>query len=157
MAEYLSKEDINTGEYISRDEALRALHQYCTDCAISCDGVMCRACDHANAMDIISDMPAADVQPVIHAAWIDTTPNDFYEWYKCSNCKYTDTKNYSAFSNASQLVRFDGNSFYLKLTPGNLSITGKNLLVWCDEGLILGVNNFDTLAINNVLYLTLNS
>lgn len=69
MAEYLSKEDINTGEYISRDEALRALHQYCTDCAISCDGVMCRACDHANAMDIISDMPTANVQPIKRGEW----------------------------------------------------------------------------------------
>ena len=37
----------------------------------------------------------ADVQPVIHAAWIDTTPDDFYEWYKCSNCKYTDTKEFN--------------------------------------------------------------
>ena len=70
MAEYLCEEDMKIGEYISRDEALRALHQYCTDCAISCDGVMCRACDHANAMDIISDMPAADVQPIRRGRWI---------------------------------------------------------------------------------------
>ena len=69
MSKYLCEEDINTGEYISRDEALRALHQYCTDCAISCDGVMCRACDHANAMDIISDMPSADVQPNKKSQW----------------------------------------------------------------------------------------
>lgn len=95
MAEYLCEEDMNTGEYISRDEALRALHQYCTDCAISCDGVMRRACDHGNAMDIISDMPAADVQPVIHAKWVlfdrDCVGRAFY----CSNCrKVTTTDDY---------------------------------------------------------------
>lgn len=36
-----------------------------------------------------------DVQSVIHAAWIETTPNDYYEWFKCSNCKYTDTKKFN--------------------------------------------------------------
>lgn len=84
MAEYLSKDDISTGEYISRDEALRALHQYCTDCAISCDGVMCRACDHANAMDIISDMPAADVVPALYGKWIER-----HDYIECSFCGFT--------------------------------------------------------------------
>ena len=83
MAEYLCEEDMNTGEYISRDEALRALHQYCTDCAISCDGVMCRACDHANAMDIISDMPTADVQPVKRGKWLEN-----HDWINCSICGF---------------------------------------------------------------------
>ena len=46
-------------------------------------------------MEYIKEQPAADVQPVIHAAWIETTPNDYYEWYKCSNCKYTDTKKFN--------------------------------------------------------------
>ena len=94
MAEYLSKEDMSTGEYISRDEALKAM-QYCCENCDNYNGAMCRACDNADEMDIICDIPAADVQPVIHAAWINTTPDDFYEWYKCSNCKYTDTKNFN--------------------------------------------------------------
>ena len=47
------------------------------------------------ACEIVDKIPVADVQPVIHAAWIETTPNDFYEWYKCSNCKYTDTKKFN--------------------------------------------------------------
>ena len=81
MAEYLSKEDINTGEYISRDEALKAM-QYCCENCDNYNGAMCRACDHANAMDIISDMPAADVQPVRRGRWI-----DIYEYCKMNGYK----------------------------------------------------------------------
>ena len=64
MAEYLSEEDMNTGEYISRDEALKIFHQCCDNCTSSYNGVMCRACADADAMDILIDMPAADVQPL---------------------------------------------------------------------------------------------
>lgn len=64
MAEYLSEEDMNTGEYISRDEALKIFHQCCDNCTSSYNGVMCRACTDADAMDILIDIPAADVQPV---------------------------------------------------------------------------------------------
>lgn len=64
MAEYLSEEDMNTREYISRDEALKIFHQCCDNCTSSYNGVMCRACADADAMDILIDMPAADVQPL---------------------------------------------------------------------------------------------
>lgn len=63
MAEYLSEEDMNTGEYISRDEALKMFHRCCDNCTSSYNGVMCRACADAGAMDILIDIPAADVQP----------------------------------------------------------------------------------------------
>ena len=63
MAEYLSKEDMSTGEYISRDEALKAM-QYCCESCDNYNGAMCRACDNADEMDIIIDMPSTDVQPV---------------------------------------------------------------------------------------------
>lgn len=65
MAEYLCKEDMSTGEYISRDLALRQLNATCL--ATSCDnynGVRCRACAYADAMDFIEAIPAADVQPL---------------------------------------------------------------------------------------------
>ena len=65
MAEYLSEEDMNTGEYISRDDVLKAMQYRCKTCDNG-NGVMCRACDTADAMDIICDTPAADVQPVKH-------------------------------------------------------------------------------------------
>lgn len=64
MAEYLCEEDMNTGEYISRDEALKIFHQCCDNCTSSYNGVMCRACADAGAMDILIDMPAADVKPL---------------------------------------------------------------------------------------------
>lgn len=82
MAEYLSKEDMNTGEYISRDDTLKAFHRYCENCD-NCNGVMCRACDSADAMDIVIDMPKADVQPVKHGYWI-PKGSDFW---LCSNCE----------------------------------------------------------------------
>lgn len=70
MAEYLCEEDMSTGEYISRDLALRQLNATCS--VTSCDnynGVRCRACAYADAMDFIEAIPAADVQPVNHGRW----------------------------------------------------------------------------------------
>lgn len=65
MAEYLNEEDMNTGEYISRDLALKQLNGNClaTDCD-NYNGVRCRVCAYADAMDFIDDIPAEDVQPV---------------------------------------------------------------------------------------------
>ena len=68
MAKYLCEGDMNTGEYISRDEILKAIHSYCENCD-NCKGAMCRACDNADNMDIIIDIPAADVQPVKRGKW----------------------------------------------------------------------------------------
>lgn len=65
MAEYLCEEDMSTGEYISRDVALRQLNATCL--TIGCNnynGVMCRACAYADAMDFIDVIPSADVQPL---------------------------------------------------------------------------------------------
>ena len=84
MAEYLSEEDMNTGEYISRDDVLKAMQYRCKTCDNG-NGVMCRACDTADAMDIICDTPAADVQPVKRGHWIEVTPKHS----KCSNCDVT--------------------------------------------------------------------
>lgn len=84
MAEYLSEEDMNTGEYISRDEALKIFHQGCDNCTSSYNGVMCRACADADAMDILVDIPAADVQPVRHGKW--TARTSTRDSMKCSIC-----------------------------------------------------------------------
>ena len=88
MAEYLCEEDMNTGEYISRDEALKIFQQCCDNCTSSYNGVMCRACADAGAMDILIDMPAADVQPVKRGRWTwdSNAPHREYGAYKCSNC-----------------------------------------------------------------------
>ena len=99
MAEYLCKEDMNTGEYISRDLALKQLNATClaTDCD-NYNGVRCRACAYADAMDFIDAIPAADVQPVKHGRWI-IKGQEIY----CSEC---DTESsYNSFG-ASQFTRF---------------------------------------------------
>ena len=97
MAEYLSEEDMNTGEYISRDEALKIFHQCCDNCTSSYNGVMCRACADAGAMDILIDIPAADVQPVKKGHWYHNTTKyiselDAYFIQACCSCcgKYSD-------------------------------------------------------------------
>jgi predicted RNA-binding Zn-ribbon protein involved in translation (DUF1610 family) len=87
MAEYLSEEDMNTGEYISRDEALKIFHQCCDNCTSSYNGVMCRACADADAMDILIDIPAADVQPVMHGKWKYYKNNGIIDTYICTNCQ----------------------------------------------------------------------
>lgn len=83
MGKYLCEEDMSTGEYISRDEALKIFHQCCDNCTSSYNGVMCRACADADAMDILIDMPAADVQPIHHGRWIECC-NELDK--KCSCC-----------------------------------------------------------------------
>ena len=85
MAEYLSEEDMNTGEYISRDIVLRQINATCL--AISCDnynGVMCRACAYADTMDFIIDLPAADVKPVTQTENMSTIA--FCDRFICKNC-----------------------------------------------------------------------
>lgn len=90
MAEYLSKEDINTGEYISRDEALKAM-QYCCENCDNYNGAMCRACDNADEMDIICDIPAADVQPVKRGRWYHINNEGIIYCSECQNEAYWDT------------------------------------------------------------------
>ena len=84
MAKYLCEEDMNTGEYISRDEALKIFHQCCDNCTSNYNGVMCRACADADAMDILVDIPVADVQPVRHGKWMARTSTR--DSMKCSIC-----------------------------------------------------------------------
>ena len=83
MAEYLCEEDMSTGEYISRDVALRQLNATClaTDCN-NYNGVRCRACAYADAMDFIDAIPAADVQPVKRGNWVQIGEQSA----KCTEC-----------------------------------------------------------------------
>ena len=51
-------------EYIDKKQAIdRIASCYCMNCEHS-NGILCRACEHQDDMDLIDDMPAADVQPV---------------------------------------------------------------------------------------------
>ena len=83
-------------EYIKRDYAAQAIEGYlCYQCKYETDSIQCNNCPYLDGTEILSTLPSENVQPVIHAAWIETTPNDYYEWFKCSNCKYTDTKKFN--------------------------------------------------------------
>ena len=59
-------------EYIKREEALMKLMQ---------DG-----CSAKN-LQSISDMPAADVAPVVHGHWIEQEDGNLDTYYTCSSCK----------------------------------------------------------------------
>lgn len=117
MAKYLSEEDMKTGEYISRDEALKIFHQYCDNCTSSYNGVMCRACSNADAMDILIDIPAADVQPVKCGRWIGIyeycekngyVPSGMGIYYWCSECNKSEQKKSDFCPNCG--VRMDGDT-----------------------------------------------
>lgn len=46
--------------------------------------------DAYELIDDLSDIPSADVAPVVHGRWISKNPNG-YEWiFVCSNCDYVD-------------------------------------------------------------------
>ena len=50
--------------YISKKQTIdRIASCYCMDCEHS-NGILCRACEHQDDMDLIDDMPATDVQSV---------------------------------------------------------------------------------------------
>lgn len=116
MAEYLCEEDMNTGEYISRDLALKQLNATClaTDCD-NYNGVRCRACAYADAMDFIDAIPAADVQPIKHGRWIGITeyckkngyiPSGMGIYYWCSECDKEEQKTSDFCPNCG--ARMDG-------------------------------------------------
>jgi hypothetical protein len=82
-------------EYIDKKQAIdRIASCYCIDCEHS-NGILCRACEHQDDIDLIDEIPAADVQPVRrgrwlehHAIWIDQP--EIEGWFvqaKCSECE----------------------------------------------------------------------
>lgn len=90
-------------EYISKQVAIDAIKKiYCPQCN-SYNGVICRACEHMDDMDIIEDMPAADVQPVKRGRWIGFGERFSEDWI-CSNCQRErgkgNSSNYCSFCGA---------------------------------------------------------
>lgn len=85
-------------EYISKKQTIdRIASCYCMDCEHS-NGVLCRACEHQDDMDLIDDMPVVDVQPVKRGYWIkqpekfqihEDVINSNY-LYSCSCCNASD-------------------------------------------------------------------
>lgn len=70
-------------EYISKKQAINCIaSNYCIDCEHS-NGILCRACDHQDDMDIIDSMPAADVKINKRGKWV----TDGKTHKRCSSCK----------------------------------------------------------------------
>lgn len=56
-------------EFISREATIKRIKEvYCVGCN-SYHGVRCRSCGTGDAIDMIEDIPAADVAPVVHGRW----------------------------------------------------------------------------------------
>ena len=69
-------------EYIDKKQAIdRIASCYCMDCEHS-NGILCRACEHQDDMDLIDDMPAVDVQPVADTENMATVSDEFI----CKKC-----------------------------------------------------------------------
>ena len=83
-------------EFISREETIKRIKEvYCAGCN-SYNGVRCRACGTGDAIDIIDDFPAADVDHVRHGRWI----YDHWCEFKCSVCgEFSNSKPYRGKEN----------------------------------------------------------
>lgn len=78
-------------EYISKQRAIcRIASCYCMDCEHS-NGILCRACEHQDDMDLIEDMPATDVQPVKRGKWLHINDDGIIFCSECENEAYWDT------------------------------------------------------------------
>ena len=57
---------------------------------------------YTRAAAIIEQIPAEDVQPVIHAAWIETTPNDYMSGLNVQTANIRTLKNLIIVLNVEQ-------------------------------------------------------
>lgn len=81
------------------------------------------------------------------------TKDAFYIYQVLTNdvmTRKTNTNNYTKYS--KQAIFYDGDYFYICLSPYYLT-SGSNLAVFCDEGLVLGINNFSQHATGGNTYL----
>ena len=78
-------------EYIDKKQAIdRIASCYCMDCEHS-NGILCRACEHQDDMDLIDDMPAVDVQPVKRGKWLHFNSDGIIFCSECKHEAYWDT------------------------------------------------------------------
>ena len=76
-------------ECVEREATIKRIKEvYCVGCN-SYNGVRCRACGTGDAIDMIEDAPAADVDPVVHGRWDDSGRYTFpggTTAVRCTNC-----------------------------------------------------------------------
>lgn len=104
-------------DYISKEATIDAIKKiYCPQCD-NYNGVMCWACEHMDDMEIIEDMPAANVQPVKHGRWIGIyeycekngcVPSGMGIYYWCSECDKAEQKTSDFCPNCG--ARMDGDA-----------------------------------------------
>ena len=86
-------------EYIDREAAVKAVYQYLLEQTVSkyATSELCIEARGAisRAMDVLDDVPAADVAPVVHGEWVYETDEDAIWRTKaiCSACKYVVANN----------------------------------------------------------------
>ena len=76
-------------EYIEREVLTNALDDLCNRvCAYSKEQryVMCGSCPLGSAFDMVEELPAADVVPVVHGKWVIDNPKQVL--MHCSNCNW---------------------------------------------------------------------
>lgn len=77
-------------EYIERKAAIRCVENQCVDGKMwgneETEGTLV---DAYELMDDLSDIPSADVAPVVHGQWIIGVDDDDFD-VKCSKCEWTD-------------------------------------------------------------------
>ena len=72
-------------EYIDKKQAIdRIASCYCMDCEHS-NGILCRACEHQDDMDLIDDMPSAEPERKT-GKWIPDKSGIVY--WNCSECGF---------------------------------------------------------------------
>lgn len=76
-------------DYINREAAIEKIREACcTDCGGS-SATICRFCDFENAVRLVNDFPAADVEPVRHVRRKVWGEYEYYgEWMRCPSCGF---------------------------------------------------------------------
>lgn len=83
-------------EYIKRDAAMKAVYQYLLEQTVSKYPTteLCNAArgGASGAMEVLDDVPAADVAPVVHGEWINIpayigADGKLHKAQECSVCK----------------------------------------------------------------------
>lgn len=77
-------------EYIDREAAVKAVYQYLLEQTVSkyATSELCIEAIGAisRAMDVLDDVPTADVTPVVHAEWVLVDHDEYGKQYECSVC-----------------------------------------------------------------------
>ena len=78
-------------DYISREAAIEAVREEfgCKTCNGSNIGTICTFCDVGQAILLIKNIPAADVEPVRYVTPICLNPDEYYgKWLLCPSCGF---------------------------------------------------------------------